>query len=155
MYGLFAAMTPAGENIVPGAFFRYPGRTDSPFPVQVRFNIVLECPPVHDSDKDLRSIFFNKPIGVGPIPLKETKQLANLFAARAGAFPPPMASDSSRIMPMTQPMPSPSGQMHPKGDGNYYRPPHKFVERNVSIIHYFLLLYFSCSGLHQYCWESF
>ena len=130
MYGLFAAMTPAGENIVPGAFVRQPGRTDSPFPVQVRFNIVLECPPIHDSDKDLRFIFSNRPIGVGPIGLKETKQLANLFAARAGAFPLPVAGDPSRMShpPQTAAAAPSLGSMHPRGDGNFYRPPHKFVE---------------------------
>ena len=159
MYGLFAAMTPAGENIVPGAFSRHPGRSDSPFPVQVRFNIVLECPPIHDSDKDLRSIFFNRPIAAGPIQLKETRQLANLFAARAGAFSLPIASEPSRMMqPPQSAAASPSqGPMHARGDGNFYRPPHKFVECKQ----YLLLLILLClasyadSGVYQHSREPF
>ena len=83
-------------------------------PLQLRFSIVLEAPPLHIQDPEfmvrdscvcvresvsplihpllsspllfIQSVFPSGP-AFGPIGLKETKQLANIFATRVGAMP--------------------------------------------------------------------
>lgn len=132
LFGLFQALSPVGE-IVPGAFSsRSSHRNESSFPVQCRVGVVLECAPIHETDKDLRSIFLGRQLGVGPLSLKETKMLANLFAARAGAFAQapmvPLIPDTMVAMPL-QPQGPTKPPMHDQG---YYKPPFKFFEGSCS-----------------------
>jgi cleavage and polyadenylation specificity factor subunit 4 len=44
LFGIFEALTPAIMNIEPTAFSKNPKATTSPFPVQVRVRVALECP---------------------------------------------------------------------------------------------------------------
>jgi cleavage and polyadenylation specificity factor subunit 4 len=44
LFGIFEALTPAMMNIEPAAFSKNPKATTSPFPVQVRVRVGLECP---------------------------------------------------------------------------------------------------------------
>ena len=48
LFGIFEALTPAKMNIEPRAFSKNPKAISSPFPVQIRVRVSLECPPVED-----------------------------------------------------------------------------------------------------------
>jgi hypothetical protein len=107
--GLFQASTPVSENIEATAF-------QSQLPVQLRFSVVLEAPPLHVQDPGFMAIFPHGPV-LGPIGLRETKLLANFFATKVGA------------MPQGGTVPAPKGlQGAPGGGAGSYKPPFKNVE---------------------------
>jgi cleavage and polyadenylation specificity factor subunit 4 len=60
LFGIFEALTPAVMDIVPTAFSRNPKATSSPFPVQVRVRVALECPPLEDTDPILNYILRSR-----------------------------------------------------------------------------------------------
>lgn len=108
--GLFQASSLVSENIDATAF-------QGQLPVQLRFSIVLEAPPLHIQDPEFMAIFPGGP-NFGPIGLRETKLLANVFATRAGVMPT-----------ATGPVGPPKGPIGGgAGGGGSYRPPFKNVE---------------------------
>ena len=83
MLGIFQTTTAASENIDPTAF-------RGQLPIQVQFSIALDSPPLHIAEPDFHAVFPTGP-AFGPIGLRETKMLANVFALRAGVLAPPTA----------------------------------------------------------------
>ena len=79
--GIFQTTTAASENLDPSAF-------RGQLPIQVQFSIALESPPLHIAEPDFHAVFPTGPT-FGPIGLRETKMLANVFALRAGVLAPP------------------------------------------------------------------
>jgi len=89
LMGIFQAETPVSENIDPTAFAMF--GQPSQVPIQLRFKIVLEAPFVNVADPQVMAIFAESGgPPMGPIGLKETKALANLFATRSGSQFPAM-----------------------------------------------------------------
>ena len=87
LFGIFEALTPAKENIVPTAFSKNPKATTSPFPVQVRVRVSLECPPVEDTDPVLNDILRARVGGrIGPLTHAQAEALASLLANQCGAL---------------------------------------------------------------------
>ncbi|RLN95472.1 hypothetical protein BBJ28_00007262 [Nothophytophthora sp. Chile5] len=87
--GIFEAMSPAIVNLMPGAFCHGP-QMPSPFPVQARFNVMLNAPALPASDPQIKQVMGDRGVNVGPLSLQVTQQLADVFAERCGAvFPPP------------------------------------------------------------------
>ncbi|EQC42870.1 hypothetical protein SDRG_00589 [Saprolegnia diclina VS20] len=81
--GMFEAVTPIVPNMVPNAFAHSPN-VPSPFPIQVRFQVVLNAPPVlNDHLKSVPGL--ERGIRIGPLTLAATQALANVFAERCGA----------------------------------------------------------------------
>lgn len=87
MFGIFEALTPAKSNIVPTAFSKNPKATTSPFPVQIRVRVSLECPPVEDTDPILNDILRTRVGGrIGPLTHAQAEALAGLMANQCGAL---------------------------------------------------------------------
>lgn len=87
LFGIFEALTPAMNNIEPTAFSKNPKATTSPFPVQIRVRVSLECPPVEDSDPVLNDILRTRVGGrIGPVTHAQAEALASLLAAQCGAL---------------------------------------------------------------------
>eukprot|EP00596_Hydrurales_sp_CCMP1899_P010005 CAMPEP_0119048116 /NCGR_PEP_ID=MMETSP1177-20130426/57037_1 /TAXON_ID=2985 /ORGANISM="Ochromonas sp, Strain CCMP1899" /LENGTH=612 /DNA_ID=CAMNT_0007023573 /DNA_START=89 /DNA_END=1927 /DNA_ORIENTATION=+ len=107
--GIFQSSSPISDNIDTTAF-------QGQLPVQLRFSIVLEAPPLHIQDPEFITIFPAGPT-FGPIGLRETKLLANIFATRTGAMPQAVA-----------PMAIPKGSVGGAAGGGSYRPPFKNVD---------------------------
>lgn len=112
--GIFEAMTPAATNIVPGAF-AHGGQGPSPFPVQVRFAVVMNAPAINSADPQVKVIFGERGIRIGPLSLQVTQRLADVFTERIGPVfgrgPPPMGMGMGMGMGPGQ-MPPPSGGDH-------------------------------------------
>lgn len=119
LYGIFQSTSGAGDSIVPGAFRGGSARSDA-FPVQTRFAVALECPPVAEADKELRQALAGRALGVGPLSLRETRAVANVLAARAGFFSGPARPFHEEHRP------------HRDGGGgggsSFYKPPFGFVD---------------------------
>ena len=74
-------------NINPKAFSKNPKAQSSPFPVQIRVRISLECPPIHDDDPALNDILRSRTGGrIGPLSFAQTEALASLIAQQCGAL---------------------------------------------------------------------
>ena len=87
LFGIFEAVTPATMNIDPRAFSKNPKATSSPFPVQVRVRISLECPPLEDTDPLVNDILRTRVGGrIGPLTNAQTEALATLLAVQCGAM---------------------------------------------------------------------
>lgn len=87
LFGIFEALTPAIMNMEPIAFSKNPKATQSPFPVQVRVRISLECPPLEDSDPIFNDILRNRGTGrIGPLTHAQTEAIATLLASQCGAL---------------------------------------------------------------------
>jgi cleavage and polyadenylation specificity factor subunit 4 len=87
LFGIFEAMTPASMNIEPRAFSKNPKATSSPFPVQIRVRVSLECPPLDNNDPILNDILRTRVGGrIGPLTHAQTEALANLLASQCGAM---------------------------------------------------------------------
>lgn len=87
LFGIFEALTPASMNIVPTAFSKNPNATTSPFPVQIRVRVGLECPPVEDTDPILNDILRTRVGGrIGPLTHVQAEALASLLAHQCGAL---------------------------------------------------------------------
>ncbi|OQS06800.1 hypothetical protein THRCLA_01167 [Thraustotheca clavata] len=81
--GMFEAISPIVPNMIPNAFAHGPN-VPSPFPIQVRFQVVLNAPPVlNDHLKSIPGL--ERGIRIGPLSLAATQALANVFAERCGA----------------------------------------------------------------------
>jgi hypothetical protein len=87
LFGIFEALTPAIMNISPTAFSKNPKATTSPFPVQVRVRISLECPPLEDTDPVLNDILRARGHGrIGPLSYAQSEAVATLLANQCGAL---------------------------------------------------------------------
>ncbi|GMF48521.1 unnamed protein product [Phytophthora fragariaefolia] len=100
--GVFEAVSPAVMNMMPGAFCHGPNMP-SPFPVQARFNVVLNAPALPSSDPQVQQALGDNGIAVGPLSMQVTQQLVDVFAERSGVgFPPngpPMGHGGGRGKP--------------------------------------------------------
>ena len=88
----------------------------SPLPVQFKFRMALECPPISLMDPELMAALGGSS-PMGAIAVKETRAIANLFAKRSPAF---MSSKGAGNKP-----PGPGGTAGPAGNA-VYKPPFKF-----------------------------
>lgn len=87
LFGVFEALTPATMNIVPTAFSKNPKATSSPFPVQIRVRVSLECPPLEDTDPVLSDILRSRGQGrIGVLTHAQTSAVASLLASQCGAL---------------------------------------------------------------------
>lgn len=88
LFGIFEALTPAAVNIEPTAFSKNPKATSSPFPIQVRVRVSLECPPLEDNDPALNDILRSrgKSGRIGPLTFAQTEAIASLLASQCGAL---------------------------------------------------------------------
>mmetsp|Transcript_12538 Transcript_12538/g.17210 ORF Transcript_12538/g.17210 Transcript_12538/m.17210 type:complete len:653 (-) Transcript_12538:41-1999(-) len=126
MLGIFYADSPVGVNIDPAAFVTWGGvgpGGGSPLPVQFKFRIALECPPISLMDPELVTALGGGN-AMGAIGVKETRAIANLFARRSPAF-----SNQKGISGKS----SGAGSMTGSSAGSsVYKPPFKF-NANVPI----------------------
>jgi hypothetical protein len=87
LFGIFEALTPAIMNIEPAAFSKNPKATSSPFPVQIRVRVSLECPPLEDTDPLLNDILRSRGRGrIGALTHAQTEAVASLLANQCGAL---------------------------------------------------------------------
>lgn len=87
IFGIFEALTPATMNIEPKAFSKNPKAQTSPFPVQIRVRIALECPPVHDDDPAVNDVLRARIGGrIGPLTFAQSEALASFIAEQCGAL---------------------------------------------------------------------
>ena len=87
IFGIFESLTTAEMNINPKAFSKNPKAQTSPFPVQIRVRISLECPPIHDDDPALNDILRARIGGrIGPLTFAQSEALASLIAHQCGAL---------------------------------------------------------------------
>mmetsp|Transcript_11639 Transcript_11639/g.16938 ORF Transcript_11639/g.16938 Transcript_11639/m.16938 type:complete len:122 (-) Transcript_11639:1274-1639(-) len=74
-------------NIEPTAFSKNPKATTSPFPVQIRVRVSLECPPLEDTDPVLNDILRTRVGGrIGPLTHAQAEAVASLLASQCGAL---------------------------------------------------------------------
>jgi cleavage and polyadenylation specificity factor subunit 4 len=86
-FGVFEALTPAAMNLEPTAFSKNPNATSSPFPVQIRVRVSLECPPLEDTDPILNDILRSRDGGrIGALTHAQTEAVASLLASQCGAL---------------------------------------------------------------------
>ena len=82
--GIFHADSPVSENIDPRAFAPWDGQP-SLLPIQLRVTVVVDAQPIcFMQDTELMEVFKETGFVAGPISLKQTKALAQLFATRTG-----------------------------------------------------------------------
>lgn len=87
LFGIFEALTPATMNIEPRAFSKKTKATSSPFPVQIRVRVSLECPPLEDTDPILNDVLRTRVGGrIGPLTHAQASALASLLAVQCGAM---------------------------------------------------------------------
>ena len=87
LFGIFEALTPAAMNIVPAAFSKNPKAASSPFPVQIRVRVSLECPPLEDTDPILNDILRSRGSGrIGALTFAQCEAIASLLASQCGAL---------------------------------------------------------------------
>jgi len=87
LFGIFEALTPAIMNIEPRAFSKNPKATSSPFPVQIRIRVSLECPPLEDTDGVLGDILRSRVGGrIGPLTHAQSEAVASMLAIQCGAM---------------------------------------------------------------------
>jgi hypothetical protein len=87
LFGIFEALTPALENIIPAAFSKNPHATSSPYPIQVRVRVSLECPPLEDTDELLNDILRARGNSrIGPLTHAQAEAVASLLASQCGAL---------------------------------------------------------------------
>jgi cleavage and polyadenylation specificity factor subunit 4 len=87
LFGIFEALTFASMNIEPTAFSKNPKSTSSPFPVQIRVRVGLECPPLEDTELILNDILRSRGSGrIGALTNAQTEAIASLLANQCGAL---------------------------------------------------------------------
>jgi hypothetical protein len=88
LFGIFECLTPAAMNLEPTAFSKNPKATSSPFPVQVRVRVSLECPPLEDTDPILNDILRSrgKSGRIGALTFAQTEAIASVLANQCGAL---------------------------------------------------------------------
>jgi hypothetical protein len=104
--GIFEAVSPSIVNMIPGAFSHAP-HVPSPFPVQTRFIVQLHAPAIPATDPQVKQIFGERGVRIGPLSMHTTQRLADVFAERCGAvFPDPNqapAMHSPQNIPFSHP----------------------------------------------------
>jgi len=86
-FGVFEALTAAAMNLEPTAFSKNPNATSSPFPIQIRVRVSLECPPLEDNDPILNDILRSRGGGrIGALTHAQTEAVASLLASQCGAL---------------------------------------------------------------------
>jgi hypothetical protein len=95
-------------------------------PVQFKFRIALDCPPISAFDPELVTALGGGN-AMGAIGVKETRALANLFARRSSAFSANKAGAGGGIGGIGG-----GGRGGPGSMNSVYKPPFKF-NANVSI----------------------
>jgi hypothetical protein len=74
-------------NLDPKAFSKNPNAVSSPFPVQIRVRVSLECPPLEDTDPVLGDILRSRSGGrIGALTHAQTEAIASLLASQCGAL---------------------------------------------------------------------
>lgn len=87
LFGVFEALTHAMMNIEPTAFSKNPNAESSPFPVQIRVRVSLECPPLEDTDPVLNDILRARGKGrIGALTHAQAEAVASLLASQCGAL---------------------------------------------------------------------
>jgi cleavage and polyadenylation specificity factor subunit 4 len=87
LFGIFEALTTAQLNIEPTAFSKNPAATVSPFPVQIRVRVSLECPPLEDTDPALNDVLRSRGSGrIGPLTHAQAEAVASMLASQCGAL---------------------------------------------------------------------
>jgi hypothetical protein len=87
LFGIFEVLTHAQMNIEPTAFSKNPKATSSPFPVQIRIRVSLECPPLEDTDPALNDVLRSRGSGrIGALTFAQTEAIASLLASQCGAL---------------------------------------------------------------------
>lgn len=87
LFGVFEALTTAHMNIEPSAFSKNLKATSSPFPVQIRVKVSLECPPLEDTDIILNDILRSHGSGrIGALTHAQTEAVASVLANQCGAL---------------------------------------------------------------------
>lgn len=87
LFGIFEALTPAIPNIEPRAFSKNPKATSSPFPIQIRIRVGLECPPLEDTDGVLCDVLRSRVGGrIGPLTHAQSEAVASMLAIQCGAM---------------------------------------------------------------------
>lgn len=87
LFGIFECLTPAIMNMEPTAFSKNPKATSSPFPVQIRVRVSLECPPLEDTDPVLNDVLRSRGSGrIGALTFAQTEAIASLLANQCGAL---------------------------------------------------------------------
>ena len=125
LFGVFKAESPLTENLDPTAFVNWfppaASMKGSPLPLQLRFQVVIQCNPISLFDPDYVASMYKVHLG-GELRWRDAKNLKNLFSMRSGVFP-------SHHEPLTLPPRGPGGG--PPNDrfmASVYRPPFKFVD---------------------------
>mmetsp|Transcript_12834 Transcript_12834/g.14740 ORF Transcript_12834/g.14740 Transcript_12834/m.14740 type:complete len:156 (+) Transcript_12834:166-633(+) len=84
--GIFEALTLATQNVNPTALSKKLKATTSPFPIQIRVQVSLECPPLEDVSI-LNSILRSWVAGrIGPLTHAQSAAVASLLASQCGAL---------------------------------------------------------------------
>ncbi|CAB9503980.1 30-kDa cleavage and polyadenylation specificity factor 30 [Seminavis robusta] len=87
LFGIFEALTPALNNIEPTFASKNVNAKVSPFPVQIRVRISLECPPLEDTDPIFCAILRSRGSGrIGSLTQAQTVAVASLLANQCGAL---------------------------------------------------------------------
>jgi cleavage and polyadenylation specificity factor subunit 4 len=89
LFGIFEAVSTMAYDIEPRLFSKNPKATTSPFPVQVRVRVALECPPLDETDSVLSQILRDRNSNtgrIGELSHSQTAGIANLLATRCGAL---------------------------------------------------------------------
>ena len=86
LFGIFEALTTPTMNLVPNAFSKNSKATTSPFPLQIRFRVSLECPPLQDTDPIFNDILRSRGARIGPLTYAQTEGIASLMAQQCGAL---------------------------------------------------------------------
>jgi len=87
LFGIFEALTVGSMNLEPKAFSKNPNALSSPFPVQIRVRVSLECPPLEDTDPILGDILRSRSGGrIGALTHAQTEAIASLLASQCGAL---------------------------------------------------------------------
>lgn len=87
LLGVFEAVSPSIVNMVPNAFSHSPHQM-SPFPVQTRFVVQMNAPPISTTEPMIKQLFGDRGVRIGPITLSVTQKLADIFAQRCGVVLP-------------------------------------------------------------------
>ena len=92
LFGIFEAVSEVALNIEPRLYSKNPKAVSSPFPVQVRVRVMLECPPLEDLDPVLVHVLRNRGWGtpggakIGPLTHAQAAAIATALAAQCGAL---------------------------------------------------------------------
>lgn len=90
LFGVFEALTPVSLNLEPTFLSKNPKATSSPLPVQIRFRVALECPPLEEQDNPILGEILrgrgDPSCAVGPLTHAQCVALGSLLATQCGAM---------------------------------------------------------------------